>query len=495
MSQHFPVLQVVVPLLAAPLCVLLRSATGAWLTFAAASWVALALSISLLVGVQMFGPIEYEMGGWPAPFGIVYLIDAANAFVLVLVSGIAAVLAPYARSLVAREIPAERIYLFYACLCLNLAGLLGITATGDAFNVFVFLEISSLSGYALIALGRRRQALLAAIQYLVMGTVGGTFLLLGIGLAYALTGSLNMADMAVRIAELPASNALSAAVIFCCLGLAIKAAVFPLHGWLPSAYSEAPAAVNSFVSATGTKVAIYALARFAFTIFGAGLAFGAVGLGEAGLLLGSAGMLFGAAAACLQTDLRRILAYSSVSQIGYIIVGLSLATSAGVAAAFLHIAAHAVIKATLFALAGWLALRLGGVQLQQLAGLGRRMPWTFAAFVLGGLGLIGVPLTAGFISKWALLLALIEAGQLWVLGALLVSSLLAVVYVWRIVEAMWFTPAPENIDGAAPGTAEAWPVAISIAVLSALSLAIGLGLLPVADWSLAAANALLGGGS
>ena len=305
--------------------------------------------------------------------------------------------------------------------------------------------------------------------------------------------------MAVRIAELPASNALSAAVIFCCLGLAIKAAVFPLHGWLPSAYSEAPAAVNSFISATGTKVAIYALARFAFTVFGAGLAFGAVGLGEAGLLLGSVGMLFGAAAACMQTDLRRILAYSSVSQIGYIIVGLSLATSAGVAAAFLHIAAHAVIKAALFALAGWLALRLGGVQLQQLAGLGRRMPWAFAAFVLGGLGLIGVPLSAGFISKWALLLALIEAGQLWVLGALLISSLLAVVYVWRIVEAMWFAPAADGPSGnsatAVPDRAEAWPVALSIALLSALSLAIGLGLLPVADWSLAAANALLGGGS
>ena len=198
MSQHFPVLQVLVPLLAGPLCVLLRSATGAWLVFAAASWIATALAAALLFGVLASGPISYALGGWPAPFGIVYAIDAANALVLLLVSLIAAAVSVYAREPVAREIPAERAYLFYACLCLCLAGLLGIVATGDAFNVFVFLEISSLSGYTLIALGRRRQALLAAMQYLIMGTVGGTFLLIGIGLAYALTGTLNMADMAVR---------------------------------------------------------------------------------------------------------------------------------------------------------------------------------------------------------------------------------------------------------------------------------------------------------
>ncbi len=487
-GAHWPVLQVIVPLLAGPLCVLLRSPRAAWLCFTAASLFSAAVAATLLATVLDAGAQHYALGGWPAPFGIVYVIDAANALVLLLVSTVAALVALYAGRLVEAEIPRERIYLFYACLCLCLAGLLGITATGDAFNVFVFLEISSLSAYTLIALGRRRQALLAAIQYLMMGTVGGTFVLTGIGLAYALTGTLNMADLAERLAALPNSPARMAAVCFVALGLGIKAAVFPLHGWLPGAYGEAPSAVSSFLSATATKVAIYALARFTLAVFGAAYVFDVLGGTTVGLGLGSLAMLFGAAAACRQTELRRLLAFSSVGQIGYIVVGLSLANAAGVSAAFLHLVAHGVIKAALFALAGVLALRATDLRVADLAGLGRRHPWAFCALLLGGLGLIGVPLTAGFVSKWALALALIDGGHWWVLSTMLGSSLLAVIYVWRLVEVAWFDEAPaDSAPLAAPAGA-----ALAIAGLSALSLAIGIGALPVPDWAAAAAAALLG---
>ena len=489
MSAHLPVLQVLLPLLAAPLCVLLRAPTAAWAAYALASagacWISLQLAVDVLAG----GPIHYELGGWAPPFGIEYVIDAASATLLVLVSGIALLTALYARQIVPQEIERPRIYLFYTCACLLLAGLLGIVATADAFNVFVFLEISSLSGYALIAMGRRRQALLAAFQYLVIGTVGGTFLLIALGFAYGLTGTLNMADMAERLSVLPLNGALAATVAFALIGLAIKAAVFPLHAWLPAAYSEAPSMVATFVSATGTKVALYAAARFAFTIFGAALVFDTLPTQTAGLLLGCAGMLVGAAAACRSDDLRRILAWSSVSQIGYIVVGLCLATSAGLAAGFLHMLAHGVIKAGLFAVAGILALRLGGVSLHHLAGLGHRAPWLFAALVFGGLGLIGVPTTAGFLSKWALVLALIESGQLWVLVAVLASSLMAVVYVWRIIETAWFAEPAELQTTPLP----AHGAYVAIGLLIALSLAIGLGLLDVSTLTGAAAVALLGG--
>lgn len=491
MSSHLPILQVLLPLLAAPLCVLLRAPTAAWLTFALASAGSAYISLQLAAAVLAGGPISYELGGWAPPFGIEYVIDGASAALLVLVSGIAVLSALYARQIVPSEIEGARIYLFYACACLLLAGLLGIVATADAFNVFVFLEISSLSGYALIAMGRRRQALLAAFQYLVMGTIGGTFLLIALGFAYALTGTLNMADMAERLSVLPVNGALVATIAFALIGLAIKAAVFPLHGWLPAAYAEAPSMVATFISATGTKVAIYALARFSFTVFGAVLVFETLPVQAAGLLLGCLGMLVGAAIACRADDLRRILAWSSVSQIGYIVAGLSLATSASLTAGFLHIFAHGLIKAAMFAVAGLLALQLGGVRLQQLGGVGKRQPLLFAALVFGGLGLIGVPSTAGFVSKWALVLALIQAQQFWVLAAVLASSLMAVIYVWRIIETAWFAEPVDPPGGSLPAVIApgAW---LSIAALSALSLGVGLGMIDVMSLSTSAAQALLG---
>lgn len=440
MMMHLPVLQVLIPLLAAPLCVILRSRTAAWALFLLASSGALGSAIALATRVVGGEKLRYALGGWPAPLGIEYVISGANVPVLILVSAIGLVVAIYSRRSIEAEIEARRIPLVYACFCLVLTGLLGIAATGDAFNLFVFLEISSLSTYALIALGPRRRALLAAFQYLIIGTIGATFLLIGIGLTYAVTGTLNMADLAQRLPDIYGNRALTAAVVFVFVGLGIKMAMFPLHAWLPDAYAEAPSAVSTFIAAVSTKVAIYAFLRFAFTIFGSTLVFVMLPVDRIGLLLASLAMLVGSAVACFQTDFKYLLAWSSIAQLGYIIAGFSLASAGGVTAAYLHLMNHAVIKGALFAAAGILLLRLGSVKLSALSGLGRTMPWTFAAVLLAGLGLIGVPPSAGFVSKWMLARALIEQGQTAVLAVLLVSSLLALVYVGRVVEIGWFRP-------------------------------------------------------
>ncbi|MFD0852390.1 proton-conducting transporter membrane subunit, partial [Actinomadura adrarensis] len=194
--------------------------------------------------------------------------------------------------------------------------------------------------------------------------------LIGIGLAYAVTGTLNMADLAARLPDVYGNRALTAAVIFVFVGLAIKMALFPLHAWLPGAYAEAPSAVSTFLSATSTKVAIYTFLRFAFGIFGAALVFERMPITDIGLLLACLAMLIGSALACFQTDLKYLLAWSSVAQIGYIVAGFSLATSDGLTAAYLHIINHAVIKGALFAAAGILLLRFGSTRLSELAGLG-----------------------------------------------------------------------------------------------------------------------------
>lgn len=500
MREQLPALQVLIPLLGAPLCVLARSAAAAWALFAVASVGSLTCAVLLADQVRDTGTVRYEMGGWPAPAGIEFVVAEFNTPLLLIVSLIATAGAVYSRPSAAVEVEHERVPLFYACLCLTLAGLLGVTITGDAFNAFVFLEISSLSTYALIAMGRRRRALLASFRYLIIGTVGATFVLIGIGLAYAVTGTLNMADLRVRLADLDGNRALYASVVFVFVGLAIKMALFPLHAWLPASYAEAPSAVAVVLSATSTKVAIYLFARFAFTVFGATLVFRTMPMEAVGLVLACLAMLAGSAIACFQTDLKYLLAWSSVAQIGYIVAGFSLATEDGVSAGYLHLINHAAIKAAMFAAAGLLLLRLGSVRLSALGGLGRRMPWTFAALVLGGLGLIGVPPTAGFASKYALAGALIERDQWVVLAALLVSSLLALVYVGRIVEAAWFAdpePAPVAPLGSQASLLVTRAPATMVSAVWVLVLAsVYFGIDPRLTGELAdsAAAALLGGG-
>lgn len=438
MTGHWQVLIVVIPLLAAPLASLLRGSTAPWALATAVSWTVLALALILLQQVQAHGTLSYALGGWAAPWGIEYRLDAASALVQLLISLVAAVVLPYARWSAGREIEAERMPGFYAAILLLLAGLLGITATGDAFNVFVFLEISSLSTYTLIALGRDRRALTSAFRYLIMGTVGATFYLIGVGLLYAMTGTLNMADLAQRLAELEATRTVHTAVAFIVVGVSLKLALFPLHLWLPNAYTYAPSAVTALLAATATKVAVYVLVRFLWTIFGIEFSFGELPLSGVLAALAVTGMLVASVVAIGQSDVKRLLAYSSVAQIGYAVAGLSLASTLGLTAALLHLFNHALMKGALFMALGCVAWRIGGTRIEHFRGLGRSMPWTMAAFVAGGLSLIGVPLTVGFISKWYLVLAALEQGWWWLVLAIVASSLMAVAYIWRVVEVAYF---------------------------------------------------------
>jgi multicomponent Na+:H+ antiporter subunit D len=450
-SEHLPALQVVVPLVAAPLIVLLRHPGIAWAIAVAVSVFAFGASLGLAAEVARSGVISYAMGSWPPPWGIEYRVDALSAFVLVLVSAIGALVAPYAWRSVAAELPREQHYLYYALHCLCLAGLLGMTITGDAFNVFVFMEIASLAMYVLIALGRDRRALLAAFQYLILGTIGATFYVIGVGLLYLVTGTLNLADMAERLPQVGATRPVLAALAFITVGLSLKLALFPLHLWLPNAYTYAPSAATALLAATATKVSIYVLLRYYFSVFGAGLVVEALPVPEILIGLSIAAIVSASLVALWQADFRRLLAYSSVAQIGYITLGIGLATRDGLTAAVAHLFNHGITKGALFMLVGGIALRAGGVDFRRLQGLGRAMPLTCLGVTLAGLSLIGVPGTAGFISKWYLVLGAIEAGHWWLAGLVVLTSLIAVAYVWRFVEAAYLS---EPASGKA-GVAEA----------------------------------------
>ncbi len=443
MEDHLPVLVVLAPLLAAPLCLLLRRRALVTGFAIAVTWLTFALSVLLMLRVLDQGIISYELGGWPPPWGIEYRIDLLNAFVLILVAGIGAIVATWSPASISVELPRyQRHYLFYTAYLLCLTGLLGIAATGDLFNVFVFLEISALSSYVLISMGQDRRALTSAYQYLIMGTLGATFILIGIGLLYIMTGTLNMADMAVQLESVRDTRTVLVAFGFFVVGISVKMALFPLHLWLPNAYAYAPSVVTAFIAATATKVSVYILLRFFFTVFGYEFAFESLRLWVFLMPLALIGIVTASLVAIFQNNIKRMLAYSSVAQIGYMVLGISFASVNGLTGGIVHLFNHGLMKCAMFLAMGCIVMRCGSVHIDEMRGLGRRMPWTMAAFVAGGLSLIGVPLTVGFISKWYLVLAALEQGLWPVAVVVLLSSLLAAVYVWRVVEVAYFAEPP-----------------------------------------------------
>jgi len=442
--DDLPALQIAIPLLAATLCIFVRRPRASWVVAMVVAWGSFASAWILLQRVLTTGTISYAEGGWPAPWGIELRIDLLNALVLLVVTGICAVVLAAAPRSLAAEVPEEKHFLFYSAYLLCMTGLAGMTITGDAFNIFVFLEISSLSSYALISQGPSPRALTSALQYLVMGTIGGTFILLGIGMLYMMTGTLNIVDLANQLAAVGPNRTVLVAMAFICVGAGIKLAVFPLHGWLPNAYTYAPAVVTAFLAATATKVAYYVLVRFIYSIFQVSFAFEVTRLDAVLIPVGIAAMFVGSLVAIYQDDLKRMLAFSSVAQIGYMVLGLGLANEHGLTGGLVHVFNHAVMKCGLFLVLACVLVQVGSTKLADFAGLGRRMPLTFAAFVLGGLSLIGVPMTVGFVSKWYLVLGALDAG-LWPVAVLiLISSLLAVIYVWRVVEVGYFRPASDD---------------------------------------------------
>jgi len=490
-NEHLPALQVVVPMLSAAVVMLLRPRGLAWAAATVASTCAFAIAVAITLNVLEVDQQGYLMGSWAAPYGIELVVDSFSALLLLIVTGASslALLAGYT-SLDA-EIESERQPLFYAAWLLALSGLAGILVAADAFNIFVFMEISSLASYVLVAGGPDRRALPAVFKYLVMGTIGATFYLIGVGLIYLMTGTLNLGDMEIRIHEVADQKPILVAAGFITLGLALKAAVFPLHVWLPNAYTYAPNMVSVFLAACATKVAIYILLRFDFFVFQPNLAGHELQFAYFLMPLAVLGILIASAVAMMENNLKRLLAWSSVAQIGYIILGASLVSLAGLSAGILHIFNHALAKGALFLAIACLGLSLPRLTITGIAGIGRYMPWTMAAFVLAGLSLIGIPGTAGFISKWYLINAAAAHGTIGIalVAVIVISSLMAVVYVWRVIESAYFGAPDDAI--AMPREAPLVPL-IGAWVAALANLYFGLAPALPYELSTAAATILLG---
>jgi multicomponent Na+:H+ antiporter subunit D len=367
-------------------------------------------------------------------------VDRLSAFMALIVSAVALVTVGGSVGAVRQQLPGRET-LYYSCVLLVVAGLMGIVVTADLFNVFVHLEVASIAAYGLVAAGGRG-APRAALAYLIIGSAGASLYLLGVGFLYAATGTLNMAD-AARLVPLADYRLVLVGTLLIIAGLGVKMALFPLHTWMPAAYQLAPAAASSFMAPLFTKISAYALIRVLFWVHGEEV----LRMGAALEVLawtGAVAIVAGGSLAFVQTDLRRLLAYSSIGQMGIVALGIGLANEASMTGAVLHIANDALMKGVLFLAAGVALLRFGVTQVADLNRLRGRAPWTSAAVAVAGLSLVGVPPLAGFFGKWYVLSGTIQESR-WVFAAALVAgSLASVGYVFRILERLFFSTPPEG---------------------------------------------------
>ena len=488
--KNLPILVVLTPLMMSLIVVLISNNFLSWLLTLFTTLITLIFSLLLYQEVYLHTAISYALGNWVPPLGIEYLIDKVSIIPIIIIALISFLATFFASKIMPAEINNSSISKVYSLWLLAIAGLIGLVTTGDAFNLFVFLEISSLASVALVAMGgqKDKQALVAAYNYLILGAIGATFYVIGVGLLYGITGTLNLADLSNRIAEISDNKALIAGFGFMVIGIMLKAAVFPLHIWLPRAYAYAPSAVSVLLAATATKASLYILARILFSVFDISDNLVTYTLQYIILPLSILAMFAGTIMAIYEKDIKRLLAHSSIAQIGYITLAFAIGTKASVSAGFIHLFNHALIKGALFMAITSMGFYINKrITINNLSGLGRAMPITFVCFVICSLSLAGIPLTAGFISKLYIIKASISADGIWIAFLILASSALSVVYLWKMIEALWFHESPKE-----PNIKEKPEIYIALLMITFLNIYFGLDASMVVNSSFEAANQLLG---
>ncbi|MDO8885886.1 monovalent cation/H+ antiporter subunit D family protein [Candidatus Oleimmundimicrobium sp.] len=452
-SRHCPVLMTVTFLIGAVLTPIVsrsRKKFSFWWAFFV-SLLGLFFCFCAVWRLYTVGPISYWLGGWEPPYGIEVYFDYISTITL-LMTALGVLIIVYSNKYIRHDISEEKLPTYYSLVLLLLGGMVGFSVTGDMFNLYVFLEILSLSGYALVAITGEKLTAMASFKYLVIGAVSSLCVLFGIAFLYNVTGSLNMADIAFRLQQTQPTTTTYVALALFIIGFSVKAAMFPLHIWLPDAHALAPSSVSALLSGLVIKVGIVGILRVLYCVYKLG---GSVDFTVVTNFMGwlaAITILVGAFFAFFQDDIKMIFAYSSISNIGYIIMGISLVSFSqpergylGMVGGLIHIFNHAIIKSTLFLCAGAIIYKTGFRKLSDLRGVGKKMPITCGALTIAALSIAGIPPTAGFICKWYIVLGAIEFGRLIWAGVLLVGALFVFGYYIKIVNAIFFREPVEPI--------------------------------------------------
>ena len=472
MSDSLPALVFLVPLLAAvgmPVAGHFNRSICRPLALTATALMAL-LAVASLGSIMSSGPVRYSLGGWQAPLGIEWVADEVSASMAAIAGVVGLLVLGFSGPL--RESSLEgRATPYHSTVLLLLAGIIGVIYAGDLFNIFVFLEVVSLASYALVAVAGGR-ALLSAFRYLMIGALGATFYLLGVAYCYALTGTLNIADLAQRLPGLLDSRAAIGGIAFILIGLAIKMALLPVHAWLPDAYAHAPDSAAPLLASLVTKSAALVWARIFLWALIPANADAVQILNGVVSGVGIVAALGGALLAMRQSEIKRIFAYGGIAHIGLVMIGLGQQSDKATAGALFYIVNDAVTQAGLFVIAGVFAWRYGVRAIEDITRVRIRSPWIIAPLVIAAVGMVGIPPTGGFVGKWNILLGTLEAGNPLAGVAVLLTSLLTLAYFSPLLERVFRTP-PQN--SAEPPKGEiSWPVRLSMAVPAVGILGLGI---------------------
>ncbi|MEM1116724.1 MAG: Na+/H+ antiporter subunit D [Bacteroidota bacterium] len=479
------VLPILVPLATAVLALAARRSVAAQrVVSVAGAAVLLGVSAALMAAVWQNGVIAAQMGDWEAPFGITLVADLLGA-VMVLITAVVG-LAAAVYSLAAVDAERERFH-YHPLYHILLMGVCGAFLTGDLFNLYVWFEVLLISSFVLLVLGNDRGQVRGAVVYVLVNLVGSLGFLAAIGLLYGVTGTLNLADLSVRLAEADAPGLVTAISMLFLIAFGIKAAVFPLFFWLPASYHTPPIAVAAIFAGLLTKVGVYALIRTFTLLFTQDVGFTHT------LLLWIAGltMVTGVLGAAAQTDVRKILSFHIISQIGYMVMGLALFTPLALVGAVFYIVHHIIVKANLFLVAGVAERIVGSFELKNLGGLYRAHPWLAVLFIVPAFSLAGFPPLSGFWAKLILIKAGLDAGAWAIVAVALVVGLLTLFSMTKIWNGAFWKPLAEGLEMRPAGGRGLVLMASPVAVLCVITLAIGLWAEPFFVFAEAAAASLL----
>ncbi len=490
-KTNLPIFVVIIPLFIAVLLPVLsrRIKLVEGLVISAETiWLLAAGYLASIVLLQSGIPIIYNLGGWVAPWGIELKVDSLGAFFLLLVTGISLPVALFAKGNLTNEVGSkERVARFYVFLLLLGGALVGMAVTNDLFNVYVLVEVATLSCCALVSSRNYPRAAEAAFKYLILATLGSTFILCGIGFIYMLTGHLNMGFAHQELIQVwqNSTHVIWVAMSFTLIGFGVKSALFPLHVWLPDAHSSAPTPASAILSGLAVKGYLICFIKFMYSVFGQNLMI-QFNIHRILILAGMIAIIAASIFALSQKELKRRLAFSTVAQVGYIFMGLGLLNTTGLTGTLFYLASHAMIKSSLFLAGGAMLAATGKKKISDLSGIGRKMPITMAVFTIGSLGLIGIPLFSGFIGKWYMLRGSLESGNILSVIVIILGSVLCAAYLLPIIRIAYFEPGTEE-DLHDPGLSQK----IALIILAVAVVILGIIPGPILELARRAATELL----